>query len=50
LEQTKEGKYAYLIGEFAEEKEAGFFLENIVAPRYSKAKVVQYSNGRRVAK
>ncbi len=50
LEQTKDGKYAYLLGEFSEEKDAKSFLGNIVLPRYPKATIVQYLNGRRVAK
>lgn len=50
LEQTKDGKYAYLLGEFPAEKEAKIFLEYFVIPKYSKAKVIQYLNGRRVAK
>ncbi len=49
LEQTKDGKYAYLLGQFSQEKDAKSFLENIVAPRYPKAKIIQYRNGRRVA-
>lgn len=50
LEQTKDGKYAYLLGEFTEEKDAKSLLENIIIPRYPNAKIVQYLNGRRVAK
>lgn len=49
LEETKEGKFAYLIGEFGSEKDANLFLKNIVLPRYPKANVVRYMNGRRVA-
>ena len=49
LEETKDGKYAYLIGEFGSKKEANAFLQNIVLPRYPKANIVQYMNGRRVA-
>ncbi len=50
LEQTKDGKYSYLVGEFSEEKDAKSFLENIVGARYPKARIIQYLNGRRVAK
>ena len=50
LEQTKDGKYAYLLGEFLNEKDAKSFLENIIAPRYPGARIVQYLNGRRVVK
>jgi len=50
LEETKDGKFSYLIGEFGNEKDANAFLKNIVLPRYRKANIVQYMNGRRVAK
>ena len=50
LEQTKDGKYAYLLGEFTEQKDAKSLLENIITPKYPNAKIVQYLNGRRVAK
>lgn len=49
LEETKDGKFAYLIGEFDTAKDANIFLQNIVVPRYPKAKIVQYMKGRRVA-
>ncbi|MFK8005018.1 MAG: OmpA family protein [Saprospiraceae bacterium] len=48
LEETKDGKYVYLIGEFENKKEANIFLQNIILPRYRKANIVQYMNGRRV--
>lgn len=49
LEERKDGKFAYLIGEFGSEKEANLFLQNIISPKYPKANIVQYLNGRRVA-
>ena len=49
LEETKDGKFAYLIGEFEEEKDAKILLKSIVLPRYPKATIIQYLNGRRVA-
>ncbi len=49
LEETKDGKFAYLIGEFDSKKDANAFLNNIILPRYPKANIVEYMNGRRVA-
>ena len=48
LEETKDGRFAYLLGDFKEKKDANSFHENIVAPRYPKAKIIQYSDGKRV--
>lgn len=50
LEETKEGKYAYMLGEFSEEKDAKSFLKSIIAPKYPKAKVIRFLNGRRISK
>jgi len=48
LEETKEGTFSYLLGDFKEIKDAKQFLEFIVAPRYPEAQVVSYFKGRRV--
>lgn len=48
LEETKEGTFAYLLGDFKEKKDAVQFLEFIVAPRYPEGRVVSYFKGRRV--
>lgn len=48
LEETKEGTFSYLLGDFKEKKDAVQFLEFIVAPRYPDGKVVSYFKGRRV--
>ncbi|MFK7775847.1 MAG: OmpA family protein [Saprospiraceae bacterium] len=49
LEERKDGKFAYLIGEFESTKEAKLFLQNIIKPNYPKASIVRYLKGRRVA-
>ena len=48
LEATKNGAYAYLIGDFADRKDAKSFLKNIIASRYPNAKVIDYLKGKRV--
>ena len=48
LEETTDGKYSYLVGSFFEKKDAKAFLDNIVAPRYPKAQVVNFFKGRRI--
>ncbi|HFC00160.1 MAG TPA: OmpA family protein [Phaeodactylibacter sp.] len=48
MEETKSGGFAYLLGEFAEKKDAEAFLKNIITPRYPNAKVIDYFKGKRV--
>lgn len=48
LEEMNDGRYAYLIGDFAEKKDAKSFLQYIIAPRYPKAQVINYLSGRRI--
>ncbi len=50
LEETKEGSFAYMIGDFKKEKEAKGFLKQVLAHQYPDAKVIRYKNGRRLAK
>ena len=50
LEETKDGTYAYLLGDFKELSDVEGFLKHIVLPRYPDAKVIQYLNGKRLVK
>ncbi len=46
-EKTPQG-YAYLLGNFKEQKDAELFLKNIIKPRYASAQLVKFENGRRL--
>lgn len=48
LEETKDGGFAYLLGDFKEKKDADAFLKSTVISRYPKAIVIYYEMGRRV--
>ena len=48
LEETKDGTFAYLLGDFNQLKDVEGFLQHIVMPRYPDAKIVQYIDGKRV--
>jgi len=48
MQQTKEGMYSYMLGEFNEWRDANAFLNNIILGRYPQGKVVRYKRGRRV--
>ena len=50
LEETKDGTFAYLLGDFIDVTDAEGFLKHIVQPRYPDAKIVQYLDGKRVVK
>jgi len=48
LEETKDGTFAYLLGDFKELNDIEGFLKHIVMPRYPDAKIIQYLDGKRV--
>ncbi|MEM6963910.1 MAG: OmpA family protein [Bacteroidota bacterium] len=48
IEETKDGGFAYLLGEFKNKNDASNFLKAAVVNRYPKAEVVYYEMGRRV--
>jgi len=48
IEETKEGKFAYLIGDFKDKKDAILFLNSVVKNRYPKSNIVRYFEGRRI--
>ncbi|MEM9919019.1 MAG: OmpA family protein [Bacteroidota bacterium] len=48
LEQTKDGGYAYLLGNFDNWRDANKFLNSIMLANYPDAQVVRYKKGRRL--
>jgi outer membrane protein OmpA-like peptidoglycan-associated protein len=48
MDVTNQNKYAYLIGNFSNEKAAAHFLNNVIKGRYSNAKIQRYQNGNRL--
>lgn len=45
---TKEGNYSYMLGDFAESKDAMSFFTEIIRPQYPHARVIQYKDGNRL--
>ena len=50
MEETKDGTFAYLLGDFNQLKDTEGFLQHIVLPRYPNAKIIQYLDGKRIVK
>ncbi|MEL6922695.1 MAG: OmpA family protein [Bacteroidota bacterium] len=50
IEEKKDGTYAYLLGSFADVRDAEQFLKNVMIVRYPRAKVVHYQYGNRLLK
>ena len=48
VDQTKDGTYAYLLGDFSNEDDASNFLNSIMKTRYAKARVIQFKRGNRM--
>ncbi len=48
VEQRKDGAYAYLMGDFADWRDANKFLTSIVLASYPDARVIRYKKGRRL--
>ncbi|MEM9823746.1 MAG: OmpA family protein, partial [Bacteroidota bacterium] len=48
VEQRKDGVFAYLLGDFKNEKDAKMFLDTIMSKRYPGARVIQFRRGNRM--
>ena len=48
IERLKDGKYAYLLGEFNERADAQQFMVSVMVSRYPDAQVVAYKNSKRL--
>lgn len=50
VEQRKDGRYAYLLGDFPKKDIANGFLADVMLRQYPQARLIKYNNGRRVTK
>jgi len=50
VEESKDGHFAYLLGDFEDQDNANDFLNNILIKRYPGARVIRYERGRRVVR
>ncbi len=48
MDQTKDGAYSYLLGDFSNEEDASNFLNSIMKTRYPKARVIRFKRGNRM--
>ncbi len=48
LEQTTQGKYAYLLGDFGDWRDANKFLNSIMLSKYPNARIIRYKKGKRL--
>ncbi len=48
MEETQDGAYSYMLGEFKKENSAEDYRQTILVKRFPKSKVIQYDKGRRL--